>query len=498
MLRATSYGLVPILALVFLTHAQRAPAAGSPETEATSTIRVVKTAGPAPGVEEYRVKEGEHLWQILRKRLGRGTERQIARLYRQTLRLNPGLDPQLIEPGQVLRLPAARPPAAAKAAVAAKKPPRRAGAKGSVKAPEVTREVFDAAALRERAARAGDGLTALYAELGEETVCEGKHFIPLPETGQVVLDASKFPLLQVRGSTRFVLDLESRIPAEVDELLADAGGYRVLRFDARRGVRGLLDDALTGSGLKVERGGSLRLRGPREADAEVHSDWLVTRSDEREVICLISKPEEATSTAVARHLARRGVHVIDVLEPKQGAIQVMRREALALPKYSPPEVAEGTGELISRILTLLGQGYERNPAVSLFGSRDNPLSGFSLKYSADFGFEREGKKYLVDLAGLSPRWRKILEKKGYQVLAIPGGTRGEEAAAILLRFLGQDFAEGYTLLGSSRPESNNIRLKVPGLLLDYGQKKFFLSGAETDEGLACALDQAGLRLIQIR
>jgi hypothetical protein len=294
-----------------------------------------------------------------------------------------------------------------------------------------------------------------------------------------------------------VLDACGRIPAEVDGLLAEAGGYRILRFDASRGARGLLDDALVGSGLDVSRAGSLVLPGPLEA--EIHSDWTVKREGECEVICLIGSPAEATSTAVARHLARRGVHVIDVLVPQEdGPVQVMRREAGELPAYGPPEVAEGTDGTVSRVLALLGQGYERNATVSLWGGEGGSLAGFGLRCNADFGFERGGKRYLVDLAALSPRWRELLEQRGYQVLVIPGEARGKEAAAILLRFLGQEFGEGYTLLASTRPAASNIRLKVPGLLVDSGESRFFLSEAEADEGLACALSQAGLRVIQLR
>jgi len=548
MLRGTAtflYRLAPIVGFSLVINAQAAPAAVLPkaaDAEATSTITVVKTAKnrsvkrpvnrsvnrslkrpvrpvkavkPAVhGGEAYRVGEGEHLWNILRQRMGgSASDQAIARAYNRTLRLNPGLKPDRLEKGQVIRLPAlpgapAAPAAAPAAEVTGAAPGPKADAAARVRAARAARDAEAAAAeaaaeaataerqaerVRTAATAAGNALSAVYAELGEETVSRGKHFIPLPETGQMVLDAEKFPLLQVGGNTRFVLDIHGRIPREVDDLLLEAGGYRILRYSPGRGVRGLIDDALTGSGLDVKRGGSLRLGGPLEA--EVGSDWLVTKGSERDVICLIDRPEEATSAALARHLARRGVHVIDVMVPEGAPARVMRREAEPLPDYTPPEKAPDTGQMVSRVLSMLGQNYERNAAVPLFGEE---LPGFDLKCNADFGFERGGKKYLVDLAGLSPRWRALLERRGYQVLVLPEGVKGEEAAAKLLGFLGEKYGRGYTLTAASRPPANNIRLKVPGLLVDAGAARFLLYNAEADEGLAAALSQAGLRVIQLK
>jgi hypothetical protein len=520
-------GLVS-LSFLFVIQAQSslaAPAiAQGSAPEATSSISVVKTAPakhkikkagldkavslkakadkgkPEKGkpddqlAENYRVKEGDHLWQILRRESGATSERELRRLYAKTLRLNPGLNPERLVPGQRLRL--ARAQGASGVAGGQLAGNGRAGgqAAGVAGGRQAGGEVSAS-----QAVRAGDALSALYAELGEETVSRGKHFIPLPEAGQMVLDASKFPLLQVGGNTRFVLDLSGRIPTEVDGLLAEASGYKILRYETQRGLRGLLDDALLGSGLGAQRAGALKLSGP--LPAEVHSDWLLPRGKDSEVIFLIGKPSEATSTAVARHLARRGVHVIDVMAPEGGQVRVSRRETGALPDYTPPETAQGTDQVISRVLAMLGVGFTRNATVSLFGSDSSPsdsFSGFSLRHCADFGFERGGKKYLIDTAKLSPRWREVLERRGYQVLVIPDDAKGREAALTLLRFLGEQYREGYTLLGGARAEANNIRLNVPGLVVDTGKSKYLLSDAEADEGLAAALSQAGLKVIQLK
>jgi hypothetical protein len=503
-----SYRLTAIIAAILVTGAPAALAAGRPRPEMTSAITVVKTARRAPKVEGYRVGPHEHLWQILRQRAGGISERGICRLYTRTLRLNPGLRPNRLEAGQLIRLPVvarkggeapggARAGSATPAGQAAEsiQPSGQAEVPGGGQPQPTAPTEPKAASIA--AARAGDALSALYAELGEEAVTQGKQFIPLLDTGQVILDASKFPLLQVGGSTRFVVDAAGSIPPEVDGLLSEAGGLRVLRLDAQRGVKGLIDDALLGSGLPVEGAGRLTLAGPVEA--ELRSDWLVSRGEQREVICLITSPEQATSAAVARHLAGRGVHVIDVLVPAEGApVRVLRPEALALPDYAPPEVAKGTGEMVSRVLALLGQGYERNAMVSVFGGREGGPAGFNLRLCADFGFERGGKQCLIDMAGLSARWREFLERRGYQVLVIDQAAGGREAAATLLRFLGQKYEEGYSLLAAKRPESSNISLKVPGVVVQAGEATILLSDADTDEGLACALSQAGLKVIQLK
>lgn len=534
-MRTFLFSLALALGFVFVT--QPAPALAARRPEATTAITVVKTRPAAQGpTVEYRVREGEHLWQILRAHLGEGaSERQIARFYQRTLQLNPGLKPNLLTAGQVIKLPDTGRPAAATAEAtepaatepAAAAPAATGPAPQAETSPEVAEAARAAAAAAQKAAaqaaeraaaeasrraaaeiaareaegrrvaaaNAGNALTALHAELGEETITRGKHFIPLPDTGQMVLDAANFPLLQVRGNTRFVLDPHGRIPKEVDALLLEAGGYRILRYDPARGLRGLLDDAFLNSGLEVKRAGKLRLTTPFEAEVDAGADWVLSRGERRELVYLISDPDEATSAAVARHLARHGVNVIDVLAPPEGSIQVVRRAAQTLPAYEPPEVAADTGEVIAYVLEMLGQRYERNASVPLFGEE---LPGFDLKCSADFGFERGGQKYLIGRESLSPRWRELLERRGYHVLVIEGDVKGREAAAQVLRFLGERFDEGYLLSGSRRPETHDIRLRVPGLLVDRGQRRFLLSDAETDEGLACALSQAGLRVIQLK
>ncbi|MFH0810284.1 MAG: hypothetical protein V2A77_07445 [Pseudomonadota bacterium] len=519
------YRLVLALASVVTFGTSSLLFAAAPPGEATSNITVMK-AVPQPGVEDYVVGKNDHLWQLLRARTATGSSAEIGRLLALTRKLNPGLNLNMLVPGKVIKLPAMLNPASAAPAETA--PPASTEAqKTPVAAPEPSptetagsesptpaassvatvpaggQPVAEAPepshthkSLERAAWRAGAALSALYCELGEESITRGQHFIPLPDTGQMVLDAAQFPLFQIAGSTRFVLDLDGEIPSEIDGLLADAGGMRIVRYDARRGVKGLLDDAFEDSGLDVRREASLTLTGPFEA--EIGSDWMVSKGTEHEVICVVAKDGEITSTGVAKHLAKRGVHIIDVIIPEAGAVQVVRRETGSLPEYTPPATVGNVEEVVSKILTLLGQSYERNAMVSVFGGRIGEPTGFSLKFCADFGFDRGGKKYLVSSMELSPRWREFLQKRGYELLIIPSETHGKVAVASLLQFLGMSFDDGYNLMASSRGQNNNIRLHVPGLVVASARTKFIFSEAKTDEGLASALSQAGLQVIELQ
>ena len=70
----------------------------------------------------------------------------------------------------------------------------------------------------------GDDLGIIFAEMGEDWVQTGEHFIPLKSEGQIDLRAASFPILNLRDGLRVIVDLNNELPETMATLIESSWG----------------------------------------------------------------------------------------------------------------------------------------------------------------------------------------------------------------------------------------------------------------------------------
>lgn len=481
-----------------------------PERAAESPVHKAK-------YKVHIVKRGERLSTLL-KELGL-SERMIFNEYLNiTLKLNPRLsNPNLIYTGQRLKLPLRGP--WAETVIAVKARPRKKPSP-TPKSPAVTKLTRDRKPVVKKtrpkisvpapqpppskslATRTALGL--IFSRIGERFLSTGQHFLPLKSGGRITISARSFPIIEMRGGQRIILDLDRRLPEEMVSLIrSNWSNYIIFRPGSKEKLPAMLGRLFElGRYYKVfTKGRPWMLR--REVKVRIAADWIIWPSQDdwaagRAVVITLPQSRTAgTSPEVAAYLAGQGVKVIDFY-PRGNLIGPEPRRGpgpgqVKLENLAPKDMKE----FVQAILDLVGQRFELDLSIPLIMSTGSGKD-YNFTIQAPIYFNRNGANFIVALDGLAPDMQKLLEDHGFKIISRGSAEGAQDLAQKLLKAMDVKTKTGLTVKASSRPDNRNIEVVFPGLVIDLAPKRLLLTQTGVPPELSPLLARPNLGLVKYR
>ena len=408
-------------------------------------------------IQDYTVKPGEHLYQILRTQLGVLEERKLWQYFALVKDLNPQRNNwDVIETGETIRLPAAG-GESEKGTLASKSARVARGAepvnvetqvamipRGALK-PAAAPPAIGLDYAQRLSARENFALIGLVAEsLGNEVQRSGEEVVSLKD-GAIRLDKNRFPVVYNRVlDQRVILDGENNIPESVRADLKQASvntpvvsvansttvQEAVGQLLARLGYQPLPSErpvVIQEAGVSFEAKGQWAVMAPQQSNKpqEIIVINLVDGSGEI--------PEELRT-----HLAAKGLHLKNVAlgEPAARA-EESERQAPLQPARQIKALPSEKSELVDALL---------NAYQVAFGIKDTLAadlhSGLKAEISADRTFELRGRKTALFFRAIDPAIKAALEtKQGMKAIELDfTALKAREIAAKLLGELGEKAA----------------------------------------------------------
>jgi LysM repeat protein len=373
-------------------------------------------------LKTYTVKRGDNLTRIVKSAFP-VPDKDLSEEYLQKFKeLNPSVkNPNMIYPGQVLRLPIYSPQVVRKTITrpAPEKPPEK------VKPPETGTQ---------EARRLGTDLGDIFTEMGETWVRTGQHFIPLKSGGQMDLNAEAFPILSLKSGRRVIVDLHGGFPAQMPRLIESSwGNYKVVQLSEGDNLRSGLEKVIKSCNYPevLRQGQKLKFRGA--VPFEVSGDWIVRRpgpagETETLVIRLRGNSGPVTPASIKRYLNKSGLELIEYPFPPPSEEQRLEDvEIRILPDLQA---------LTRAVLEAAGLEFTPDRTISVYQSEK---ADFKLKIKADFQLKTDGRDAVIDVSGLSPEMISLLKDHGIRVLSLSRGDDALTNMSNLLVFLGMPF-----------------------------------------------------------
>ena len=393
-------------------------------------------------IQDYTVKPGEHLYQILRTQLGVLEERKLWQYFALVKDLNPQKNNwDVIETGETIRLPAAG-GESEKGTLASRAARAASGAelKPAAAPPAIGLDYAQRLSARENSA-----LIGMVAEsLGNEVQRSGEEIVSLKD-GAIRLDKNRFPVVYNRVlDQRVILDGENNIPESVRANLKEASvntpvvsvansttvQEAVGQLLARLGYQPLPSErpvVIQEAGVSFEAKGQWAVMAPQQSNKpqEIIVINLVDGSGEI--------PEELRT-----HLAAKGLHLKNVAlgEPAARA-EESEKQAPLPPARQIKALPTEKSELVDALL---------NAYQVAFGVKDTLAadlhSGLKAEISADRTFELRGRKTALFFRSIDPAIKAALEtKQGMKAIELDfTALKAREIAAKLLGELGEKAA----------------------------------------------------------
>jgi hypothetical protein len=389
-----------------------------------------RAALPQPGkgaTQEYQIKQGEHLYQILRERLGITDERQLAIYYALVKDLNPQRKNwDLLVEGETIRLPVFADTAEARSlanrALLEKKSgtgqetaaAAEAGKAGAGREAPATRPVVPKPPAQS-AARENVALLAQVMEsLGNEVQRNGEEVMAV-KGGVVRLEKNSFPLVYNRTlNQRIILDADDKIsPSMRSKLSEQENNTTVFSLSRSMSVRDAVSQLLSRLGYQPLPAGQPIVLQQRGLTLEAKGEWTVLAPEEshkrQEIFVInISNKSDDIPDYLRAQFASSGVHLKDIswgATPAGVVPAALRepRETLAQTKTLPREKRE----IVDALLFAYGVPFGVSEVLPV-----ELRPGIKIDISCDRLFEMHGQRIEVFFRGIEPEIKQALEAQG--------------------------------------------------------------------------------------
>lgn len=342
------------------------------------------------------------------------------------------------------------------------------------------------------------GLTLLFDASGCTSQQEGIHEFPEFEGSQLSLDASIYPILQLKNNTTIIVDLGNRLPDEIKEMIhSNWSNYKIVPSGEYQGLEVTLDQLIKEMGFfKVIKHGEPLVKG-KDVLCKIAGDWLVFPDNTLQrvsVINLIYSPEQKTLLPIRNYLEELAVTLIDIdlFEQSEDEDSSLVENTGKGDDVSEITRIDCTDKLtfVDTLLKLAGQDCSKNVPISIY-SRES--SGLALNVTIDRTFIKDGRKHLIYLQDKSPKLLHLLTKQGFPLLRL---TSEEDAVTTIKKVL--DFLKIHyqspiiTFATSMAEQENKIWINIPGILFETEEKKSFLTHLDLHQALTGFLAKKGI------
>ena len=481
---------------------------GAPPVSAkTEAQRSPVTRG---AIKEYRVKQGEHLYQILREQLGISTDREVALYYALVKDLNPERKNwDALVGGDVIRLPFAGKSTEfaiterkGTAAIESKQetapikeisPPSSVGQTKQDNSPKPIILSLDYA--KQLPAKENVALLGQVVEsLGNEVRGDGQETLTLRD-GTFRIDRTSYPVVyNPKFHQRIILDPDVKIPDSLKSKLTDPSVYTAVfpvtrtaslqesvnQLLSRLGYQSLPTDrpvVIQEAGISIEAKGNWIVLAPIESN----------KAQDIFVIALTDNPQDIPDY-LRKELSTRGLHFKDILlaaSSSQSAVAEVSKESAPSVKYWPREKKE----FVDAMLLSFSVPFGVSETLSIELGQ-----GLRVDVPCDRTFERNGKRTGLFFRRLEPEIKKVFqEKEKMKVIELDLPVlEHKEIMVRLLTELGEQVVYREHRFSASASK-DRLNITAWGFLLD--KRGMFVTDREIPESLHRFFFEKGLEIV---
>jgi hypothetical protein len=461
------------------------------------------------GTKEYRVKQGEHLYQILREQLGISNDRDVAQYYALVKDLNPERKNwDALLNGDVIRLPfpgkssdltSGQPESRVAIGTQQKREepkdidaPSNLGTLERDKSPAPANLTLDYA--RQLPAKENVALLGRVMEsLGNEFRREGQETLTVME-GTVRIDRDSYPVVyDPKLRQRIILDPEEKIPGSLRSKLAEPSVHTAVipvtrtssleesvnQLLSRLGYQSLPTDrpvVIQEAGVSIEARGNWMALAPQESN----------KAQDIFIIALTDKPQDIPDY-LRQELSNRGLHLKDILLASSGQLPSSDGLGESAPavKHWPSEKSE----FVDAMLLAFSIPFGVSETLSIEMGQ-----GLRVDVRCDRIFERNSTRTGLFFHRLEPEIKKVLqEKEKMKVveLDLPALER-KEIMARLLSELGEPAAYREHRFSASATK-DKLTITAWGFLL--AKRGMFVTDREIPVPLQRFFFEKGLEIV---
>ncbi|MFH1080146.1 MAG: LysM peptidoglycan-binding domain-containing protein [Pseudomonadota bacterium] len=326
----------------------------------------------------------------------------------------------------------------------------------------------------------------------------GNYYIPLPQSGQISIDCTRIPVVELPDGSVILLDFSQRMSASLKRIIpAHWPNYHLVSVSFREESPRIIQKVMRASKVYA----MTRIQKPLDVgkvpQLQIAPGWLITEKSadgEKKALQLITFLKDRKHLLPKAFIAeakRNGLVITEVIEGHG----VVDPSAIQQPALSIPDLRSSTHmDLIVNLLNIFSLQPYRNADVKIFEqSRD----GFNLSVKADLIVRQGNKRTMFHAKSLPPQFADILRENGVEPILLTQEDSRSTVIEKTLVGLGVPFSPG--VFSFSVPqEVNKPRgvIRFPAIRMAVNKSSQYLIEFDMDQELYHLLHkQWGVNLI---
>lgn len=437
-----------------------------------------------------QVKKGDTLFSLVSSIYKPESGKVRKQIYNAIQKFNPRMKSiHVILAGQNIRLPRAQLFSGGQAAVtaAAKDIPKTVEA---ASAPEPLLELSDyrMAVITEVLARMKGAITTT-----------GNYYIPLPESGQITIDASRIPVVELADGSVLLLDFSRRMSPSLRKMISSHWpNHHAVTVSLNEETPIILQKAFQASRTYSMTTMQAPLEVGEFPRLQLATGWLISEANakgERKAIQLLTFLKDRRlmlPKAVTDYARRMDLVITDVLEG-HGVVNPPEIKRIDLPL---PDLKNlNNMDLCMNVLNIFDVRSSRNVDMKIF---DEHRDGFNLSIRADL-LARHGNRQVMFHANPLPlQFATILHENGIETVLLTEGDSRRTGIEKTLAAVGISFSPNvFSFPMPQQTDKPRGIIRFPAIRVAVNQSVQYLIDSDMDQDLYQSLHQQwDIRLIR--
>ena len=422
--------------------------------EDTAYLSLRKTATSKGKSHPYVVQKGDIVSNIIRRQI-RAKHREIYKILRVVKRLNPEIQNiDRIYPGQTLLLPGT----------------------DVLKTTSLIGKEIPGKVIK----NCLPVIKHVVNQLDGSVTAAGNYYIPIPPAGQVTINCSIVPVVELEGGQRVLLDFSGRIPEDLKKMIESTWtNYSII--NSNEGVFSALEKIINGSktysftksGKYVKVGGNPQIK--------ILLDWVISNETSPDGesclygLNLVKDRSQLLPLSIKKYAEKNGLTITEIIA--ESGVASAPDENYSVPQF--PAINSGTNrELVNSLLTALGYTPTKNGDVKIF---DSIKDGFDMSVKADLLLIAKGKYVVINFKKLSQQFINIFRKRGTRIIFISDGEKKKTVVQKVLYAMNIPFSlDDFKFSIPQRAYTPRAIIYLPALKITKDKSPMYLADFDID------------------
>jgi len=475
---------------------------------------------------KYTVKKGDCVSYIIQDQLGVSSA-DIYRMLHDVKTLNPNIeDLNIIYPGQKLLLPGYRgasAPGHATVLTVAKQNrnlPVSGGKakKGAISVPIIAKDLINKQVIEKKQVVSGKefvkeivkkdkiinhekqilAMRYILSRINGSVITNGNYYIPLSSSGQITINCSAIPVIELDNGVTIFVDFSRRMPESLKRLIQSTWEkYSVLTIEENEAMPSIIKRIInTSKDYSIKKCGTY-LKVGNHPRIDIFIDWIVSKkvsAIEKPYsfgIRLVANRSSLLPGSVRRYSDEMGFEVVELVKGKEIAGNSDRYGDLNVPVLN----SDTNIILVEFLLSTLGYTPLQHSEVDIYSMEKN---GFKASVTADLLLKTNDKRIIINSKKISQEFVDVLKKSGTEMVFIFDSESKKKVIEKILHAVNIPFlCDDFKFFFSRQDGKNGGTISLPAIRINDNNKLLYFVDRKVDNGICGLLhDKWGINLVK--